>query len=98
MDRFSEETREEHKRRMQEACRQVRRLQQTFQNPGQRLHEPSEIEVQRLPKPFKMRPGRVHEGQDAAKRRPRASKTCSAGAQGRPRATLLGPTSAPKSP
>ena len=93
-----EETREEHKRRMQEACRQVCRLQQTLQNPGQRLHEPSEIEVQRLPKPFKMRPGGAHEGQDAAKRHPRASKTRSAGVQERPRTTLLGPTSAPKSP
>ena len=98
MDRFSEETREEHKRRMQEACRQVCRLQQTLPNPGQRHHEPSKIEVQRLLEPLKMRPGGAHEGQDAAKRHPRAFKTRLAGAQERPRTTLLSPPSAPKSP
>ena len=36
---------EERKRRMQEACRQVSRLQQKLHNPGQRLHEPSEIKA-----------------------------------------------------
>ena len=36
---------EERKRGMQEACRQVSRLQQKLHNPCQRLHEPSEIKA-----------------------------------------------------